>query len=727
MKKMTLNAPDQGKKALNENEAKQFISAHGVPVVAETVAKSELQAVDAAAEIGYPLVLKGLGDKLMHKTELGLVHLNIQDEKGLKAALNDIRSKGGADLDGYLLQPYLQGKREFMAGLVRDRQFGPVVLFGLGGIMTEAIKDITFRLAPINEADIDEMLSEIRSKALFSSFRGEAKVNIDDIKKTLLGLSYIGEHHPEVREIDVNPLLADKNGNVKAVDALVVLEKPEDEKPKRPPVSADQIGYFFYPRPVAFVGASGTIGKWGHTLLTNVISGGYKGNIYLVNNKGENIAGRKVYKTVAEIPGEVDLAVVTVPAKHVPDLIPQFKEKGIKNMLLITSGFEEVGEEGKKLVEKLVKDAEDAGILILGPNTMGILNPHIHFFCTGTHVRPIPGSTAVVAQSGNMGVQLLAFSEEQGIGIRGFCGSGNEAMISIEDFIDAFYEDEKTKTVILYVESAKDGRRFYENAKKVGTRKPIVLLKGGESEEGNRAAASHTGAMSTDSAIFNAMCRQAGIVKVEQPMDLLDLAAVFSSLPLPKGNRAAIMTLGGGWGVVTADLCSKFGIQVPTLSDDIIKRIDRILPPYWSRSNPVDLVGENDNTIPITVLDELLQWDGCDAVINLGILGRKNLLKRITHSIRASDPTYSEDILKAVILEFDNFEKEYIQHITMMMDKYQKPVFGVGLFLDEESRTVFRVAERDHAAVFFPSPERAVKTFSGMYSYYKFLKRTGVS
>jgi acyl-CoA synthetase (NDP forming) len=245
-----------------------------------------------------------------------------------------------------------------------------------------------------------------------------------------------------------------------------------------------------------------------------------------------------------------------------------------------------------------------------------------------------------------MGVQLLAFAEQQGIGIRGFCGSGNEAMMCIEDYLDGLEVDTLTRTAILYVESVKNGRRFFESARRVGRKKPIVLLKGGQSKAGKRAAASHTGAMMSDTRVFDAVCHQAGIVKVDEPMELLDLGAAFSSLPLPKGNRAAIMTLGGGWGVVTADLCSQFGLDVIELSTEIIDEIDKILPPYWSRSNPIDLVGERDPTLPRAVLELLLKWDGCDAVINLGIVGRQLALKSLGESILKADPNYTPEFIK---------------------------------------------------------------------------------
>jgi len=717
-------AKKAGKKALSESESKLFLKKYKIPVINEKVALNKDEAVKAAEEIGFPVVVKGLGSKLLHKTELGLVHLNLIDSQTVENAVISISEKGGDELEGFLIQPQLKGKREFVAGLFRDKQFGPVVMFGTGGVFTEALSDITFRVAPLTKKDAKQMLDEIKAHTLLGNFRGENAADGDRLIDSLLGLSQIGMEYPDVSEIDINPLIINPDGSVCAVDALVVLNDKTTKDQYLPAVDPASIGSIFYPDSIAFVGASAQLGKWGYTLVINTASGGFKGKIFLVNPKGGTIADRRVYKSVSEIPGTIDLAVVTIPASKVLDLIPQFKEKNIKNMLLITSGFAETGEEGRKLEKDLVIKAEAAGILVLGPNTMGICNPHADFYCTGSPVQPKPGSTAVVSQSGNMGVQLLAFADHQGIGIRAFCGSGNEAMVTIEDFLDGFEVDSLTNTVMLYIESVKNGRRFFESARRLGKKKPVVLLKGGQSSAGNKAASSHTGALTTDTKIFDAVCRQTGIVKVEQPMDLLDLAAAFSSLPLPKGNRAGIMTLGGGWGVVTADLCSQFGLEVPELSSEIIKRIDKILPPYWSRSNPVDLVGENDTSIPITVIEELLKWDGCDAVINLGILGRRIFIENFTDSVLQSDPSYSSDFLKSVNESAAQFESQYIDHIAKLMEKYKKPVFGVSLLTDENDQTVYKVKDNSFKPIFFQTPERAVKAFSKMYEYQRFLDRT---
>ncbi len=712
-----------GKHALNEYESKSLISAFGVPVVPEKIAQNVNDAALVAEAMGFPVVLKALGSTLLHKTERGLVAINLTSSQAVIAAATAMSTEAGLELEGFLIQPFIQGKRELVAGLFRDKQFGPVVMLGLGGIFTEVLADVTFRVAPLTQSDALEMIGEIKSRRILEAFRGEAAADRNALVQTLMGISRLALAHPQISEIDINPLLISADGSVRAVDALIVLKQEIELQKFLPAIDPYAIGSLFHPHSIAFVGASAALGKWGHTLFTITAGRGYKGEIYLVNPKGGTIADRPVFRSVADIPGKIDLAVVTVPAAGVMDLLPQFKAKGIVNMLLISSGFAEVGPSGKALEEELIQKAAQNGILVIGPNTMGICNPHIHLYCTGSHVLPEPGSTAVVAQSGNMGTQLLAFAEQQGIGIRAFCGSGNEAMVTIEDYVDAFEKDSLTQTVMLYVESVKNGRRFLESCRRVSKQKPIVLLKGGQSLAGNKAAASHTGALSSDSRIFDAVCRQAGIVKVERSMDLLDLSAAFSSLPLPKGNRAAIMTLGGGWGVITADLCSEYHIEVPELSQELTDNLNTILPPYWSHSNPVDIVGENDMTIPIRIMEALMKWDGCDAVINLGIMGRRILANKLAESISKADPTYSPEFLAMMGEKLLEFEDEYVQHIVGLMESCEKPVFGVSLLKECQDKTVCSINDSRYKGVFYESPERAVKAFSRMVEYRRFLER----
>jgi len=710
-----------GKKVLTEEEAKELLKLYNVPTVMEERVNNVIEAVDAACKIGFPVVIKGLGKKLTHKTEQGVVCLDIYDVDSVTKAVEKIQEKAGKKLEAILVQPQLKGRRELVAGLSYEQHFGYVVMFGIGGIFTEALNDVAFKITPLTDLDAEEMINEIKSTKLLEDFRGEKKANRDAIKKILLGLSKIAEDFDCIKEIDINPIIVSSNGKIVAVDALVIFKDYNIEKKFLPPVDPHALGALFYPQSIAFVGASSTIGKWGHMLLTNTLSGGYKGDIYLVNPNNTKIAGKEVYKSVKDIPGKIDLAIVTIPAKFILGLIPELKKKGIKGMLLITSGFRETGSEGRILEDELVKIARKAGIIILGPNTMGICNPHINFFCCGAHVHPFKGSTVLVTQSGNMGTQLLAFAEQQGLGIRAFSGSGNEAMVTIEDYMEAFEEDKSTKTVVMYVESIKNGRRFFESAKRVSRKKPIVILKGGRTDVGGKAAESHTGTLASDYKIFDAACRQAGIVQAETTMELLDLSAVFSSLPLPAGNRVAIMTLGGGWGVVTTDLCIENGLSVPPLSSKIIKQFDTMLPDYWSRSNPVDIVGENDMNLSMNTVEELLKWDGCDAVIHLGIHGKKIFIEKMAKSVKNFDPDYSNDFIETIENELIAQEEKYIEHIAKLTGKYEKPILGVSLLTDNTTRTLYRISDCKYKALFFPSPERAVKALAGIYRYQKWI------
>ncbi|MFH2131959.1 MAG: acetate--CoA ligase family protein [bacterium] len=716
------HADATGHQALNEKDAKQLLKSYGVPVVRELTADNTETAVAAAEKIGFPVVLKGLGSTLQHKTERGLVHLNLGDTRAVEKAAMAILKEAGEELEGILVQPYLTGHREFVAGLFRDAVFGPVVMFGLGGIFTEAVHDVAFRLAPLTGFDAEDMLNEIQAQAILGDFRGERAIDRGAIERILVGLSRLALDQPEISEIDINPLIAAADGEIVAVDALVCFKEEQTPREVMPPVDYHRINDFFYPESIAFIGASSKFQKWGYLLPLSTLSRDYQGEIHMVNPSGGTVFGRKCYRSVVDIPGRVDLAVVTIPASGVLELIPQLAAKGIKNMLIITSGFREIGGTGATLEKALLQEATKAGILIIGPNTMGICNPHINLTCLPFPVNPRAGSTSLVCQSGNMGLQFLAFAEQQCIGIRGFCGSGNEAMVTIPDYLDAFEVDPLTRIVMLYIESIRDGRRFFESARRVSCRKPVVLLKGGESSAGKQAASSHTGAIASDSRVFNAACQQAGIVQVTKSRTLLDVVAAFASQPIPKGNRVAILTLGGGWGVLTADLCSRQGLEVPRLSPDIIERIDRILPAFWSRANPVDIVATLGLEAPTLLMEELLKWDGCDAVINLGILGKKFFFKRVIEEARKHNDISAlenefllEQSLKA--------EEKYVADLVAMIEKYQKPIYGVTLYDEEKDRTIYPVGDSIYKGLFYPTPARAVEAFAKMVGYGRFLKR----
>ena len=713
----------EGRSLLSEAEGKQILKAYNIPVVKESVVQTMEEARETAKEMGFPVAVKGHGSRLAHKTERGLVRTKIQGEADLLDALQAIQKAAGSDFDGYLIQPHVEGNREFVAGLFRDPQFGAVIMFGLGGILTEALHDVAFRISPVTQAELREMIREIKAQSLLQNFRNQGAVDQATIIRVFNGLSQLAIDYPAIREIDINPLIALQDGSLIAVDALISIAPPQLPAQEKTPVTPRAIYEIFHPRSIAFVGASSVFGKWGNMLLTNVIGSGYEGDVYLVNAKGGRIAGRKVYETIRDIPGKVDLAIVTLPADKVVSFLEDFARKGITKVLLISSGYSETGSMGREKEDDLIQKARALGILILGPNTMGIINPLISFYCTATHIHPKPGTIALLSQSGNLGTQLLSFANDEGIGIRMFCGSGNESMIAIDDYLEGLIADEKTDTVLIYLEGIKDGRRFFDTGNRLCRKKPVVLLKGGRSKTGNRAAASHTGAMASNSRVFDAACRQAGIIVVENPMDLLDLSAAFSSLPLPRGNRVAAMTLGGGWGVVMADLCEKYGLEVPPLPNDLIARMSRVLAPYWSHANPVDMVGDFNPDIPAAILEELMKWDGCDAVIHMGIFGRIPFFQYMTDSALKAEPDSDRDVLSAIPADVERFEENFTKYLVYLMDKYEKPVIGVPLIADEKAKTVVKIPGQKHKSISFTTPERAVRALVEMSRYRSWLDR----
>jgi acyl-CoA synthetase (NDP forming) len=257
----------------------------------------------------------------------------------------------------------------------------------------------------------------------------------------------------------------------------------------------------------------------------------------------------------------------------------------------------------------------------------------------------------------------------------------------------------------------------------VGKKKPVIILKGGRTAAGYRAAASHTGALASDYKLFEALSRQAGVVSVHQPVEMLDGAAAFSSLPLPRGRRVAIMTLGGGWGVVTSDLCNEQGLEVEPLDEDLVAHLDMLLPPYWSRTNPVDLVGENDLELPVKALEALAAWDGCDAVIHLGVSGRRFLLENYLNALAVADPD-ADRIKHAHLLDgMDQWGERFVHHSVALMERYEKPIMGVILTSDPKIHAIHGVENSRYSGVFFTSPERAVKALGHMCDYRDFLER----
>ena len=360
-------ALSKGQSALNEYDAKRFCASFGIPVCREAIVRDADSAVKEAIKIGFPVVLKVSGKELFHKTEVGGIALNLKNQAEVKQESERLLRIPGSE--AVLVQEMVKGERELVCGLVRDAHFGPCVMFGLGGILTEIFQDIVFRVAPLTIHDAREMVQEIEHKKLLEPFRGEAAVDIEALAQILVTLSEIGLQHQAIQSIDINPLKVRPDGKPVAVDALVTLGK-EPAKPVSKIAPKKDLTKLYKPDSIAVIGASGTPGKAGYTIMHNILANGYKGKVYPVNPRGGEIMGFPVCSSIAALPDGVDLAAIVIPAQATVEAVKECTAKGIKSFVLCAGGFSEVDENGEALQEELTRTIAEAGANAVGPNTL---------------------------------------------------------------------------------------------------------------------------------------------------------------------------------------------------------------------------------------------------------------------------------------------------------------------------------------------------------------------
>jgi len=376
-----------------------------------------------------------------------------------------------------------------------------------------------------------------------------------------------------------------------------------------------KLDYLFKPRSIAFVGATQAKIKWGFICFNNLLAGGYEGRIYPVNPGHEELLGLKCYPTVRDIPGEVDLAVFTVPASAVLQSLDDCAAKGVKAGLVISAGFGELGEEGTALEAELVRKADEAGIVLCGPNGQGVCCPQSRLYPWMPLFYPREGSVGVICQSGNILNMLIGEALNAGFGISKGVSSGNEAQLMTEDYFEYLSTDPATDVIVAYIEGIDDGRRFLEISREAARHKPIVVLKGGRSSAGKKAASSHTGALAVDSDLFASACRQAGLVNAATIEEAGVVASSFVKRPLPRGRKVGIVTGGGGLGVIASDACADSGLEIPALSTDTLARIKASMPDYWVPGNPVDLVAGLDLRVIQPIIELLIRSGEVDSVL----------------------------------------------------------------------------------------------------------------
>ncbi len=348
----------------------------------------------------------------------------------------------------------------------------------------------------------------------------------------------------------------------------------------------------FEPRRVVIVGASERPGSIGNALMENLIEGGFAGAILPVNPKHSSIHGLPAAKSISHLEPGADLAVIATPIHTVPDLIQECAENKVGGAIVISAGGKEAGPEGREIEEKIRTRAYAGGVRIVGPNCLGIIRPAAKLNASFASEMPDAGDLAFVSQSGAICTGILDLAFKEHIGFSHFVSIGSMLDVDFGDLIDFLGNDASVKSILLYIESLTNFRKFMSAARSVSRVKPIIVLKAGRSPSGARAAASHTGAMAGEDAVYDAAFKRAGIVRVDTIQDLFDCAELMAKQPRPRGSRLAIVTNGGGPGVMAADTLARFGLEPASLSPDTIHELDRFLPPFWSRSNPIDILGD---------------------------------------------------------------------------------------------------------------------------------------
>lgn len=371
----------------------------------------------------------------------------------------------------------------------------------------------------------------------------------------------------------------------------------------------------FKPASIAFIGATEFSLKWGFLVYNNLLTGGYAGEVYPVNPGRESVMGLKAYASVRDIPGPVDLAVFTVPAAQVPEVMDDCAARGVKAALVISAGFKELGRDGAALEEDMVRRARAGGIVLAGPNGQGVCNPGHDFFPWMPLFYPPPGRIAFLSQSGNVLNMLVSAAYKAGSGVSKAVSIGNEADLRAEDYLAYFADDPDTDVIVAYMEGTQDGRRFFDLARAVTPRKPVIVMKGGRTSTGIAAARSHTGAMAVSDDLFEASCVQAGIIRARSIEEAGVLAASLVDRPLPRGRRVGIVTGGGGLGVISADLCTREGLDVVSLSEETLAKVGAHLPSWWVPGNPVDLVAGLNFQVTLPIIETLMDSGEVDAII----------------------------------------------------------------------------------------------------------------
>lgn len=584
---------------ITEESAKSILTTYGINVPQYALVSTTQEAADKAKQLGFPLVAKIVSPDILHKTDVKGVKIGLKSEEEVRRAFDDMygRLSTKYHTKGVILERMVDPGLEVIVGLQNDPQFGPVIMFGLGGINTEIFKDVTFRVLPISPKDIEEMIENLRGKTMLKGFRGSEPIEHATISNMLMKISKLGvDAAPYYESVDFNPVILYPHDYV-VVDAKMLLrEKPDLEIMSKAEPDSSYMDLFFNAKSVALIGASPEAGKIGNSVLQSLAKHDYKGKVFPVNAKGyQEIMGIKAYKNLDEINEQIDVVVVTVDLKFVPDLLKSCGRKNIHNMVIISGGGKELGGDRAAIENEIKKLSSQLKVRIIGPNCIGMFNADNRLDCAfqghERMLRPQRGEVAFLSQSGTVGIAFMETSDS--FGMSKMISYGNRSDVDEADMIWYLGEDPSTKVIGLYVEGLGDGRKFMNAAKKVivEKNKPILVFKNGRTTRGAKQAASHTGSLGGSYNIVRGALEQANIISLDSYEELTGSLKALTWQPVPKGNRVAMITNGAGPVIAAIDNFERLGLAVAEISSNTLAKLKEHYPPTYVIGNPCDITG----------------------------------------------------------------------------------------------------------------------------------------
>jgi 3-hydroxypropionyl-CoA synthetase (ADP-forming) len=593
------NAFKNQTKVITEEISKDILTDYDIKVPHYALVKDIENAVKEAKSIGYPLVAKIVSPQILHKTDVGGVKIDLKNEEDVKSAFNDMYKRLSTEYNvkGVLLEKMVPKGVEMIVGLQNDSQFGPVIMVGLGGIFTELFKDVSFRVLPITKEDAMEMIEELQGKMLLKGYRGSQPINLDMLSNALVNIGKLGFDISSYYEsIDFNPIIVYPDSYYVADAKILLSDNPRYDIISTAQPNSAHMDLFFNAKSIALIGASPEVGKVGNSVLESLVKHDYKGKVFPVNAKGyPEIMGLKAYKSLDDIFEPIDVVVVTVDLKFVPDLLKICGQKKIHNVVIISGGGKELGGERAEIEQRIKDLSAQLDIRIIGPNCIGMFNGENRLDCAfqghERMLRPKNGNVGFLSQSGTIGIAFMEHSAP--FGMSKMISYGNRSDVDEADMIWYLSEDPQTKVIGLYVEGLGDGRKFVNTAKKVISerKKPIVVFKNGRTTRGAKQAASHTGSLGGTYTVVKGTFSQSGIISVDSYDELTASVKALSWQPVPNGGRVAMVTNGAGPIIAAIDQFERLGLEVANLADQSISAFKSHYPPTYVIGNPCDITG----------------------------------------------------------------------------------------------------------------------------------------